>query len=325
VRVPRNEKRARIVVTHVVGAEREGDNVCLRELRRSRIAGVKRYLLERGRGEGDLFAVGRERDAVCERDAESNKRVIDAWVTAVVVKKRDVRKPAQGEREHGFGEWKYVSEHGQSARHEMVVADVERRRRRECEGIGRNEEGVGDRAHPACHGGIGGVKHKLLNDGSFSCVVDDEEWGGFAGERGPDVQPERMEIVPGRVALEHEALWATTSASHVNPQRTVGVGVLHWAHDGVPVQPAWIAAQNQVSLRELFVSVEEVPKHDVLAEPHVLLLDDTALGIEVATMVVADWVGWECEHVYGEAEVTPEKDSLNGYDLKKRKKKKRKI
>ena len=77
MRVTGNDEGACFIEVHVVGAERHGNGVFMREHIGGRVAGVDEDLAGGRRSNGELFAGGRKRHAVGEGDEEGGKFMLE--------------------------------------------------------------------------------------------------------------------------------------------------------------------------------------------------------------------------------------------------------
>ena len=261
MRVASDNERAVFHIVQIVREIRDTHTMAEREVVRRRIAIIKEHLTKRRRCQCDLAPVRRERHAVREGYTARN----DAVGKCSIWSNRDMREPSERESSDRFDNRENMAKRrGKTARHEVVVAHVERRGRRERERIGRDERRRRERAHVRRYAGPRRVEHELLDRRLLAGVVDDEQRRGFAGARGLRLESERVEVVLGGISLEQNGLQRTRVRVE-EPEERTGLWVAQRAHDGVPCLAVRVAAQQNEAPCECTLSIKVVPEDDVLA------------------------------------------------------------
>ena len=322
VRVAGDDECAVVVVDEVVGEEGDRDGVCQGERRRggARRAGggdgVNIHATERGRGDGEVVAGRRERDAVGERDTGDREGVRERNPVRVHIRRMDgdVCDPAQREPRNRLDEREDAPDPPREAtRHQMVIAHEKARRARQRERVRGHEIGRTQRADVLRLRRPRRVEHKLLDRRPRARVVDDEQGRRRAGLGRGHVHAERVEVVGGGVAHEGDAVHRVR-ARDVEEEVAARVGVAERAHDGVPGLPVGVAPEQDVAVCERAVGIAVVPKGDVFAKGDVGgrgVVDAGAVGGPVAADVVGGGeVGVREDVVPGDAATAVGKDGL---------------
>ena len=139
---------------------------------RDDIARIKADFAERRGRDRDLFAVGRDSDAIREGDVRRD----DGRGRGFVEREVDVGRPCEREGEDRFGDREGLSEEArETPRESVVVGEVERRRARERQRVWRDEVRAGDGADPRCAVGRVPREGELLDRAVVACVVHDEQ------------------------------------------------------------------------------------------------------------------------------------------------------
>ena len=185
----------------------------------------------------------------------------------------DVGGPGEREREDRLGDGQRLSEHAWEApREAVVVREVEGRRARQRERVGRDELRAGDGAHP-----FGAVRRlprqgELLDRAVVPRVVHDEEVGvGPIGLGRIYVEPQGMKVVPLGIAFQRDPPRPSAEFPNViEPERSAGRRVVQWTHDGVPGFAVGVAAEQQDLVVCGAAAVDLLPENGILAESHVI-------------------------------------------------------
>lgn len=172
----RDDERTLLIKHDVIGRERRRHARAERERLRGDIARIKEDFAERRGGDRDLFAIGRNRDAIRKGDVrrhDGRRRFVEREI--------DVGRPGEREGEDRFGDGEGLAEEArETPREPVVVREVERRRARERQRVGRDEvcRRAGDGADPRCAVGRLPREDELLDRAVVTCVVHDEQVGG---------------------------------------------------------------------------------------------------------------------------------------------------
>ena len=176
----RDDERALLIKHDVIGRERRRHARGERERLRGDIARIKEDFAERRRGDRDSFAIGRDRDAIRKGDVRRHDGR-GRGGRFVVEREIDVSRPGEREGEDRFGDGEGLAEEArETPREPVVVREVERRRARERQRVGRDEvcRRAGDGADPRCAVGRLPREGELLDRAVVTCVVHDEQVRG---------------------------------------------------------------------------------------------------------------------------------------------------
>ena len=167
-----DDERALRIKHDVIGRERGRNARTKRERLRDDIARIKADFAERRGRDRDLFAVGGDGDAIrkgnVRRDGRRRRGLVEREV--------DVSRPGEREGEDRFGDREGLSEEAwQTPRESVIVGEVEGRRARESQRVGRDEIRAGDGADPRCAVGRVPREGELFDRAVVACVVHDEQ------------------------------------------------------------------------------------------------------------------------------------------------------
>ncbi len=324
----RDDERAARIEHDVIGRKwRRHARAKLERLRRG-VPRIKQYFAERRRGDRYVRAVGGDRDAVREGDVRGDDDGGRVYVYVCGGRgfgfgfgfgfgERDVGCPGEREREDRFGDGEGLAEDaGEAPREAVVVREVERRRARERERVGRDEVRAGERADP-----LGAVwalprEGELLDRAVVPRVVHDEEVGvGFVGLRRVDVEPQGMEVLLLGIPFQRDTHRPRGRIPDVvEPERPAGGWVVQRAHDCVPRFAAGVAAEQHDLVDYAAGAVDLLPESGVLAVFHVIRPDDRAMLVMRALGIVAERkVRGGKEDVSRTTTVPPEYEPLGGH------------